>query len=184
MNDWHEFQLPSEERGGETGTDPAQQDRSRRILWMAPMMALGVIVALVGIDVAVINGAQNPPPRPIVNVVKLASSTPVQSTIDLTVSPGIKPGPGGKLHDAFSVTNFTVHPGQAVKLVINNTDSSPHSITSPAAGVNIVVRPGTHTYTLLVQKQGRFLWYCSYPCDPWSMKHVGYMRGYITSASA
>jgi hypothetical protein len=67
-----------------------------------------------------------------------------------------------------------------VKLVINNTDSSDHSITSPAAGVSIVVRPGVHTYTLLAHKAGRFTWYCVYPCDPYSMSHVGYMRGYIT----
>jgi hypothetical protein len=47
--------------------------------------------------------------------------------------------------------------------------------------VNIVVRPGTHTYTLLVRKSGVFQWYCNYPCDPYSMMHDGYMRGTITS---
>lgn len=180
MNDWHDFPLSSESRPG----DAEQEDRTRRRLWMTPLIALGVIVALVGIDVAVINGAQNPPPRPQVNVVKLASSAPAASTVYLTISPDLKPAPDGKLHDAFSVTDFTVHPGQAVKLVINNTDDAPHSITSPSAGVNIVVKPGMHTYTLLVQKQGHFLWYCAYPCDPYSMSHIGYMRGYITSASA
>ena len=82
---------------------------------------------------------------------------------------------------AFSVTDFTVKAGQPVKLVINNTDTSDHSITAMAAGVNIVVKPGQHTYTLLVQKQGRFSWICTFPCDPYSMTHVGYMRGYITS---
>ena len=71
-----------------------------------------------------------------------------------------------------------------MKLVINNTDDATHSITSPAAGVNIVVKPGLHTYTLLVKKAGNFDWRCMYPCDPWSMKHFGYMMGHITSVSA
>ncbi|MGI8715085.1 MAG: cupredoxin domain-containing protein [Solirubrobacteraceae bacterium] len=97
------------------------------------------------------------------------------------MSPGVKPGPDGKLHDAFSVTDFTLHSGQPVKLVINNTDTSPHSINAPAAGVNIVVRPGTHTYTLVVRRTGRFEWYCMMPCDPFAMAHVGYMRGFITA---
>ena len=103
------------------------------------------------------------------------------STVYLTVSPAVKPGPDGKLHDAFSVTNFDVHAGQPVTLVINNTDSAQHSITAPGAGVNIVVRPGVHTYTLLVHRTGRFQWFCSFPCDTYSMSHAGYMRGYITS---
>jgi heme/copper-type cytochrome/quinol oxidase subunit 2 len=68
-----------------------------------------------------------------------------------------------------------------VKLVINNTDGAPHSITAPAAGVNLVIRPGRHTYTLLVHKTGRFQWYCMEPCDPYAMSHTGYMRGDITS---
>lgn len=97
------------------------------------------------------------------------------------MSAGLQPGADGKLHDASSVTNFEVHADQPMKLVINNTDSGPHSITAPAADVNIIVRPGTHTYTLLVRKTGRFLWYCSQPCDPFSMSHLGYMRGYITA---
>ena len=74
-----------------------------------------------------------------------------------------------------------MHAGEPVKLVIDNTDNGPHSITSPAAGVNILVRPGTHTYTLLVNKTGVFNWFCDQPCDPYSMAHLGYMRGTITS---
>jgi nitrous oxide reductase len=148
---------------------------------LAAMGAAAVVLVLIGLDVALVGGAQAAAPRPVVQVVKMSGTTAVQPVVYLTVSPGVKPGPDGKLHDAFSVTNFEVRAGQAVKLVINNTDSGPHSITSPNAGVNILVRPGTHTYTLLVRKSGRFEWYCSQPCDPYSMSHVGYMRGYITS---
>jgi uncharacterized cupredoxin-like copper-binding protein len=161
---------------------PDSPDRRRsKLIGLALLGAFASVLALIAIDVVVIDGAQNPPARPVVNVVRLSSATTVERTVYLTVSPATKPGPDGKLHDAFSVTNFTVRAGQPVKLVINNTDTSDHSITAMGAGVNIVVRPGLHTYTLLVHRQGRFLWMCTYPCDPYSMAHVGYMRGYITS---
>lgn len=158
------------------------QNKTSKIT-LAAMSAVGVVLMLIGLDVALVSGAQATPPRPVVHVVKMSVSgtTAVQPAVYLTVSPELKPGPDGKLHDAFSVTNFEVHAGQPVKLVINNTDSSPHSITSPDAGVNIVVRPGTHTYTLLVRKTGRFDWFCDQGCDPYAMSHLGYMRGTITS---
>jgi len=170
----HSFQLEEE--------STVISDRTRKGIGLAILGALAVVLALIGIDVAVVQGAQNPPPRPIVtkNVVKVAGTTQVASTIYMSVSPGIKPGPDGQLHDAFSVTSFEVRAGQPVKLVIDNTDNATHSITSPEAGVNILVKPGTHTYTLIVHKQGVFTWYCKMPCDPYSMAHMGYMRGTIT----
>lgn len=173
--DSHNFDL--EPQSGKT----ARKMSSR--ITLAAMGAVAVVLALIGADVALINGAQAPPPRPIVQVVKMSVSgqTAVQPVVYLSVSPGLKPGPDGKLHDAYSVTNFQVHAGQPVKLVINNTDDVPHSITSPDAGVDILVRPGSHTYTLLVRKSGHFQWNCMQPCDPYSMSHMGYMRGYITS---
>lgn len=165
--------------------DPAPagtvQNKTSKIT-LAAMAATAVVLALIGVDVAVVNGAKAAPQRPVVQVVKMSGTTAVQPIVYLSVTPGIKPGADGKLHDGFSVTDFQVHAGQAVKLVINNTDDVPHSITSPDAGVNIIVKPGTHTYTLLVKRTGRFAWFCSQPCDPYSMSHVGYMRGYITSS--
>lgn len=154
-----------------------------RTVGLAILGALALVLALIGVDVAVINAAERPAPRPIITrqVVKVDGSGRVANTVYLSVSPGIKPGPDGELHDAFSVTSFEVQAGHTVKLVIDNTDDTVHSITSPAAGVNIVVRPGTHTYTLRVQKPGIFQWYCNYPCDPYSMMHDGYMRGTIRS---
>jgi membrane fusion protein, multidrug efflux system len=45
--------------------------------------------------------------------------------------------------------------------------------------------PGTHSYTLLVNKRGRFHWRCMIVCDSgaggWAMTHVGYLSGYITA---
>ena len=101
--------------------------------------------------------------------------------IDVEVIAEGKKGPEGKLHDDFTVTEFHVTVGQPVTLRIDNTDTVPHSITSPEAGVNIVAQPGTHGYTLVVNQAGKFEWHCIFPCDPWSMEHVGYMRGFITA---
>jgi len=113
-----------------------------------------------------------------------AAATPAPSSLYLKVIPEGKRGPEGKLHDAFTITEFHVTVGKPLQLTIDNTDTVPHSITAPEAGVNIIVEPGTHTYTLLVDKPGRFEWHCIFPCDPWSMEHVGYMRGFITATTA
>lgn len=106
--------------------------------------------------------------------------------VDVKIIGGEKPGPDGKKHDAYSKTEFNVKVGQPLTLKIDNTDDVPHSISSPAAGVNIVAQPGVHTYTLLVNKAGKFEWYCMLPCDTdaggWAMQHPGYMSGYITAA--
>ena len=51
--------------------------------------------------------------------------------------------------------------------------------------MNIVVKPGVHTYELVVKEKGRFSWFCVIPCDDqangWAMQHAGYMSGYITA---
>jgi plastocyanin len=111
-----------------------------------------------------------------------AAAIPV---IELNVAGSVKVGPGGKMHDAFSKTNFAVKVGQTVELKIDNKDESPHSITSAEAGVNIMVMPGVHTYTINVKQPGHFEWVCIIPCDSeangWAMTHPGYMAGYITA---
>jgi len=111
-----------------------------------------------------------------------AALPPVAKVVDLSVIPEYKRGPEGEKHDAFTTTEFAVRVGQPQELRIDNTDSVPHSITAPAAGVNIVVMPGTHTYTLLVKQPGTFLWFCTFICDEWAMQHPGYMSGYITAS--
>lgn len=102
-------------------------------------------------------------------------------TVSLKVIPEYKRGPDGQKHDAFTTTEFAVKVGQPLKLQINNTDDAPHTITAAAAGVNITVQPGVHTYTLIVAKAGRYEWMCMLPCDDWAMQHPGYMAGYITA---
>jgi hypothetical protein len=169
-----------QDRGAGEGTPSATSRFTRPIVIV--LGAVGVVLALIAVDVALVNGIQPAQAHPVTQVVKVSGAPAVQPTVDLTVSPGIKPGADGKLHDAFSVTNFYVHAGQAIKLVINNTDDAAHSIVAPGAGVSIMVKPGTHTYTLLVRKAGRFEWFCGMPCDPYSMAHDGYMRGFITAS--
>jgi plastocyanin len=113
---------------------------------------------------------------------RTAGLPPVAKVVDLKVVAEYKRGPEGEKHDAFTTTEFTVKVGQPQELTIDNTDDVPHSITAPEAGVNIVVMPGTHTYTLLVKRAGTFLWFCAFRCDEWAMQHPGYMSGYITAS--
>jgi hypothetical protein len=122
----------------------------------------------------------------------LVKSTPVTKApaqaakvVSLQIIGGNKLGPDGKKHDEFTKSEFAVKAGQPLKLRIDNTDNAPHSITSLLAGVNITVRPGIHTYTLVVNKKGHFQWFCTLPCDSdangWAMQNPGYMSGYITA---
>lgn len=104
----------------------------------------------------------------------------VARVVNLSVIAEYKRGPEGEKHDAFTTTEFAVRAGQPQELRIDNTDSVPHSITAPAAGINIVLMPGIHSYTLLVKRPGTYLWFCTFVCDEWAMQHPGYMSGYIT----
>ncbi len=113
-----------------------------------------------------------------------ATPRPAAKVLDLEVIPEGRKGPEGQLHDNFTVTDFHVEVGQRVTLHIDNTDTAVHSITSQEAGVNIVVQPGTHDYTLVVERAGKFEWHCAFPCDPWSMERLGYMRGFITATES
>jgi hypothetical protein len=170
------------EQDRETGEEyPSAAGRFTRPMVIV-LGAVGVILALIAVDIVLVNGIQPAEAHPVTQVVKISGAPAIQPIVYLTVSPGIKPGADGKLHDAFSVTNFYVHAGQPIKLVIDNTDTAAHSIVAPGTGVSIMVKPGTRTYTLLVRKAGRFQWFCGMPCDPYSMAHDGYMRGFITAS--
>jgi hypothetical protein len=114
-----------------------------------------------------------------------ATSTLPPKVISLKVVPQGKLGPDKKMHDTFTQTEFAVKVGQKLDLKIDNTDEGEHSITSPEIGVNIVVKPGVHTYEVVVKEKGRFSWFCVIPCDDesngWAMQHAGFMSGYITA---
>jgi heme/copper-type cytochrome/quinol oxidase subunit 2 len=163
--------------GGFTDEETARYTQRLVRRGFAGFAALAAIGTLAG--VAANAEIHHPAYRPDATVAS------VSSVVHVTVSGSSKKGPDGKMHDAFSVTNFVVHAGVPVKLVINNTDDVPHSITAPSADVNVVAKPGKHTYTLTVDKLGRFFWFCADPCDSdadgWGMDHAGFMAGYITA---
>jgi hypothetical protein len=114
-----------------------------------------------------------------------AAATAPTKVISLKVVAAGKLGPDKIMHDTLTKTEFAVKVGQKLDLKINNTDEGEHSITSPQIGVNIIIKPGVHTYELVVKEKGRFSWFCIIPCDDkgsgWAMQHAGYMSGYITA---
>jgi plastocyanin len=98
-----------------------------------------------------------------------------------------KRGRDGQWHDAAIPALITVHAGDRVTVTAYNYDSSPHSFTAPTLNTNQIIPGGSasnpsqakFTFTAPA-KPGRYQWWCSVPCDPYSMAHVGFMRGYVT----
>ena len=146
------------------------------------LAGMGVLAAVLISTVAFVQSSEREEARASAQkaAAEAAALPPVAKAVHLSVIAEYKAGPEGEKHDAFTKTEFAVRASQPQELRIDNTDDVPHSITAPAAGVNIVVMPGTHTYTLLVKQPGRFLWFCTFVCDEWAMQHPGYMSGYIT----
>jgi heme/copper-type cytochrome/quinol oxidase subunit 2 len=156
------------------------------------LAGIGIVAALIMSMVALIQSGEKHEAvvRTVASQPAAASTAAAQpavaQTVDVKVVGAAKSGPDGKKHDIFTKTEYAVKVGQPLKLKIDNTDDVPHSISSPAAGVNIIAQPGVHIYTMVVKTAGRFQWYCLLPCDGdangWAMKHPGYMSGYITAA--
>lgn len=155
-----------------------------RTFGLKALAGAGILAAVLMSAVALVQSSERREARAVSQAAaeQAAALPPVAKIVDLSVIPEYKPGPEGEKHDAFTVTEFTVRAGQPQQLRIDNTDSVPHSITAPGAGVNIVVMPGVHTYTLIVKHAGTFLWFCTFQCDEWAMAHPGYMSGYITAS--
>jgi len=165
-------------------TDEKRLDSERAGHQLTLILFAGIVaLAIVGTTVSVVansvmRGGRSAAPMMSTSAIASVSSP---QRISLAVVPGSKPGPKGEKYDAFSKTNFAVKVGKPVQLTIDNKDDAVHSITATSAGVNVVVMPGVHTYTIVVHQAGRFKWICAYPCDPYSMATVGYMQGYITA---
>ncbi len=157
-------------------------DAAARKFGLKALAGAGILAAVLMSMVALVQSSERDEARAASQAAaeQIAALPPVAKMVVLKVIPEGKRGPEGEKHDEFTTTEFVVRAGQPQELRIDNTDEVPHSITAPEAGVNIVVMPGTHTYTLLVKQPGRFLWFCTFRCDEWAMQHPGYMSGYIT----
>jgi plastocyanin len=106
-------------------------------------------------------------------------------------------GSDGLRHDTTLGASFAVAQGSRVTVTVYNYDEGPHTITAPKLGLNVTI-PGAKdeengiasktTFTFTATKAGKFLWFCSLPCDKgqgyWDMqspsKKIGFMAGYIT----
>jgi len=157
------------------------------------LAGVGVFAALLMSIIALNNSSEHNPvtitsgaaPPATSSTAASAPSKVAPELISLKVIPEGRLGPDGKKHDYYTKTEFNVKVGQTLELKIDNTDEGEHSITSPEIGVNIIVKPGIHTYEMVVKEKGRFSWFCVIPCDSsangWAMEHAGYMGGFITS---
>jgi len=175
-----EAQPPTRER---TSSQQAQSDQADRRATLALFGGI-VVLAAIGVTIAAIaNSAMHHHGSgyAVGASASVSRSGGGAQHVSLYVAASWKKGPDGQLHDGFSKTDFAVRVGQPLRLTIDNRDDAVHSITAAGAGVNIVVMPGVHTYTLVVSRAGRFKWICAYPCDPFAMENVGYMQGYITA---
>ena len=97
-----------------------------------------------------------------------------------------KKGSDGKWHDAFLPASFKVKAGAKVVVRVVNYDDMPHSFNAKGLKTNAIIMPGNDKgkltkFTFVAPKKaGRYAWHCDPKCDPWAMKHVGFMRGFVT----
>jgi heme/copper-type cytochrome/quinol oxidase subunit 2 len=110
--------------------------------------------------------------------------------VSLTVLPGGRLGPDGKMHDTFTDPNFTVVAGVPVKLSVYNYDGGTHTISSADLNLNLAIKgapkkgvPSVSTITFTPTKAGDFNWQCLDKCDggmtSYAMTTQGYMKGTI-----
>jgi heme/copper-type cytochrome/quinol oxidase subunit 2 len=161
-------------------TDTDATERANRRLTLTLFAAI-LALATIGVTISALANSMMGHRHGHAVSMGVSAASGATEQISLYVAPSWKRAPGGERHDAFSKTNFNVKVGQQVRLTVDNRDEAVHGITSAGAGVNIVVMPGVHTYTLVVHQAGRFKWICAYTCDPFSMGHTQYMQGYITA---
>jgi hypothetical protein len=145
-------------------------------------MALGGLLGTAGLALAACSGG--------VSTAQASGKGDVQR-VSTTVVGGLKLGSDGKLHDAFSPTDFTVAQNRPVELTVYNYDGGQHSLTAPDLKLDALVPahkakgdPSITTFAFTPTKAGKFMWNCDKTCDggndQWAMSQVGYMMGYIT----
>lgn len=134
-------------------------------------------------------------PMPAVSSVaagRAAASNAAAARINMVIVPDAVMGSNKRTHDAFVPAYITAKVGQQVIVTVYNIDTSPHSFTASALGLNVIVpgaaspgAVGTKTFSFTVSRAGTYHWLCIIPCDnggahAWAMLHDGYMAGTIT----
>jgi plastocyanin len=193
---------PFEERGTQPSPSSvdAGKDRAWRD-WLTAAVGLTGLLSVMSVIIALsAQAATNPTSTTMMGqLTPTASATPAgkPETVKLIVKSGgehAKLGSDGKYHDAFLPGNLAVHAGDAVTVTVYNYDPMPHSFTSSSLSstqlINEMIPAGsagaptktTFTFTA-PSNPGKYAWWCAIPCDPFSMTHVGFMRGYVTVAA-
>ena len=109
----------------------------------------------------------------------------------MVIFPGVRLGPDGKLHDAYTPTDLTALAGQKVIVTVYNYDTGPHSFTAPSLHLNVLIPaarrtgvPAIKVFSFTAHTAGIYRWRCMQPCDDaakgWAIRHPGYMAGTIT----
>jgi hypothetical protein len=121
----------------------------------------------------------------------LALAHTLPARIPVVIVPGVRLGPDGKLHDAFTPTDLLAAAGQQVLVTVYNYDTGNHSFTAPSLHLNVLIPaarrtgvPAVRTFAFTVTRPGVYHWRCMQPCDDvadgWAMLHDHYMAGTIT----
>lgn len=178
--------------------DPREEKDKAWHEWMGIAVALTALLSVLAIIVSMVALADSGRSAKTVTIASTAAApaapaAPVVQTQAFGMSIKAddehgKLGPDGQWHDAFLPANITVHAGDKVTITFTNYDGGPHSFVSPSLGINQLINgggsltsPRTATVTFIAPKQpGTYAWWCGVPCDPWAMKHDGYMRGHVT----
>ena len=145
---------------------------------LSRLLAIGLVAAVASLALAGVAAAHPAKVhKPLVQHVHLVVKADDQHA---------KKGSDGKWHDAFLPASFKVKAGARVVVTVVNFDAMPHSFNAPGLKTNRIIMMGSDTGVTTrfsftaPKKTGKYAWHCDPKCDPWAMKHVGFMRGYVT----
>lgn len=113
-----------------------------------------------------------------------------QDEVAMTVLPGTKLGPDGKMHDIFSTADLNIVKGIPTKVTVYNYDDGDHDFVASDLGLKVPIpgskkkgEPSVTTFTITAPKTGDFHWLCDVKCDGeaqgWAMSHDGFMAGIV-----
>ncbi|HEX8752429.1 MAG TPA: cupredoxin domain-containing protein [Solirubrobacterales bacterium] len=169
---------------------PSDQPRAERgfPLFVSSLALVIAMAALLAVAFK-LNGANAQ--GPLSSTRPTASSSPSEQ-VKLVIKSDeehARKGSDGSWHDAYLPADFSVKPGRTVEVIVLNYDEAEHTFTSPQLGTDATIAAGSEgtpsetTFTFKAPaRKGRFLWFCTMPCDPWAMNQLGFMRGHVTVA--